>query len=181
MEPSQPTTDNSPAQKDVGVQPKDEERTPTMASPQPAEFSATAPSGATQTAWMILLVVALGLASGALGALLFSMWLREPIPQVKIGTISLARLTRAVADAEPESSAGFAPRFEAAVKRLVEAEPGLVLFVKEAVIDTGQIADYTDALMPLFGQRTIPTTPRADRPDAQLNAPSSSSALQPRD
>lgn len=133
--------------------------------PAPAEIPgpATPPSDAVQatqngsnatpkgweTTWMVLLVVSLSLASGAVGALLFSRLLPSA-PPMRVGTISLTRLTRAIVDAEPTTSASFATRFDSAAKQLVEAEPGLVLFVKEAVIDTGQIADYTNAMLPLF-------------------------------
>lgn len=103
--------------------------------------------------WMVLLVVSLSLASGAVGALLSSQ-LHRPAPPVKIGMISLTRLTRAIVDAEPTTSASFATRFDSAAKQLVEAEPGLVLFVKEAVIDTGQIVDYTNAMLPLFTSKS---------------------------
>jgi len=98
---------------------------------------------------IVLLVVGLSLASGAVGAL-FNSQLFPPPPPVKIGMISLTRLTRAIVDTEPATSASFATRFDAAAKQLVDAEPGLVLLVREAVIDTGQIADYTNAMLPLF-------------------------------
>jgi len=116
--------------------------------------------------WMVLLVVSLSLASGAVGALLFSQLLR-PAPPVKIGMISLTRLTRAIVDTEPATSASFATRFDSAAKQLVDAEPGLVLFVKEAVIDTGQIADYTNAMLPLFTSKSPKPTvspPAAEPP-----------------
>lgn len=149
-DPPQPTTSNHPAQnastEDVAASPQDTGRTPPIVS----------------VVWVVLLVVGLGLASGALGALLSARLLR-PTPPIKIGVINLTRVTRAIADAGPTSGASFAPRFDAAVKRLVEAEPGLVLFVKEAVIDTGQ-EDYTNALMPLFGHRTAPPAPHTSSP-----------------
>jgi hypothetical protein len=102
---------------------------------------------------MVLLVVSLSLTSGAVGALLFSRLLPSA-PPMRVGTISLTRLTRAIIDSEPATSASFATRFDNAAKQLVDAEPGLVLFVKEAVIDTGQIADYTDAMLPLFTSKS---------------------------
>lgn len=138
---------------------------------RPAESPATPPSDAVQathsgshatskgweTTWMVLLVVSLSLASGAIGAL-FSSQLFPPPPPVKIGMISLTRLTRAIVDTEPATSASFATRFDSATKQLVDAEPGLVLFVKEAVIDTGQIVDYTNALLPLFTSKNPKST-----------------------
>lgn len=106
-----------------------------------------------EATWMVLLVVSLSLASGAVGALLFSRLLPSA-PPMRVGTISLTRLTRAIIDTEPATSASFATRFDSAAKQLVDAEPGLVLFVKEAVIDTGQITDYTNAMLPLFTSKS---------------------------
>ncbi|MCI0457055.1 MAG: hypothetical protein L0Z62_08755, partial [Gemmataceae bacterium] len=106
------------------------------------------------TTQVIASIVGLGLACGALGALLSARLLR-PAPQMRIGVISLTRLSRAIASttADPGTAAGLGPAFDAAVRRLAQAEPGLVLLVKEAVIDTGGIEDYTDAIIPLFKEQ----------------------------
>ncbi len=169
-EANQPAGDNAPAQgppaEQAGARPS-AAVPPATASPTALSAGqANAPAGAAQMIWAILLVVSLGLASGAAGALLSSR-VFPPAPPMRVGTISLTRLTRAVAGAQPANSASFVTRFDAVVKRLVEAEPGLVLFVKEAVIDTGQIEDYTDAILPLLGYRTPPPPPGTEGPDGQ--------------
>src|SRR5574337_568461 len=144
-------------QSDAGT-PQHAERTPApTATPPPNAAPATRSTW--ELVWMVLLVMSLSLASAAAGVLL-SAQLFPPPPPVKIGMISLTRLTRAITDAEPSTSASFATRFDSAAKQLVESEPGLVLFVKEAVIDTGQIADYTNVMLPLFTSKSpTPTVP----------------------
>lgn len=129
---------------------------------------APAPLDRALTTQVIALIVGLGLASGALGALLSTRLLR-PAPPVRVGVVSLTRISRAIASTgtDPGTAAGFGATFDAAVRRLVQAEPGLVLFVKEAVIDTGGIEDYTDALLPLFSERLPPPSPRPGEPARQ--------------
>lgn len=135
------------------------------------------------TTQVIALLVGLGLACGALGALLSARLLR-PAPPMRIGVISLTRLSRAIASttADPGTAAGLGPAFDAAVRRLAQAEPGLVLLVKEAVIDTGGIEDYTDAIIPLFtDQGPRPELPPRGVPSGPGPAPKLPGASEPQD
>lgn len=149
--PDQPETDAQPAP--ATTRPAESPTTPPSDAVQATQNGSNATPKRWETTWMVLLVVSLSLASGAVGALLFSQLLPSA-PPLRVGTISLTRLTRAIVDTEPATSASFATRFDSAARQLVDAEPGLVLFVKEAVIDTGQITDYTNAMLPLFTSRS---------------------------
>lgn len=109
----------------------------------------------TELVWLLLLVIAISTTTSVIGVLL-SARASHPAPPVKVGVVDVRRLTRALAASQPEGPASLT-QFDEATKRLLDAEPGLILLVKEAVVGADRIDDYTDALISsLLGSQPSP-------------------------
>jgi hypothetical protein len=129
-------------------------------SDHPPEQTTTPPAKSEPTyelAWLLLLVAAISIIASVLAATLYARMM-HPAPPIKVGVVDIQRLTHALVAGQPEGAASLT-RFTEATRSLIEAEPGLILLVKEAVVGTGRTDDYTDALI-----STLRSLPPPDRP-----------------
>ncbi len=117
------------------------------------------------------LLILLSLVSGATGALLV-LWFHPPGPSLRIAVIDMARVTQAAAAGAQNATAaaGFPARFDQALQRLQQEDPGRLLLVREAVL-SGEVEDVTPALLTFLPRasgappaRPAPRSPHAPAP-----------------
>ncbi len=126
------------------------------------------PIPAQSSRWFALQVGALALflmlASGGVGAFLVHSWGPAPaLPRLRIAVLDMARVMDDFAGGalkQPGSTAGFDARFDRAVRRLQESEPGRLILVKEAVIAADGYEDLTAEVLQLI-RSEAPTQPGA--------------------
>ncbi len=107
-----------------------------------------------QFLWLAVIAASAGVIGGLLGGVLSTRVSTPAQPGPRLGVVNLTRLTQASAATalkDPAAAATFPRRFEQALAQLSDANPGLVLLVKEAVVAGGQVEDFTDAILPIFG------------------------------
>lgn len=113
---------------------------PEQITPPPVKSESTY-----ELVWILLLVTVISITTSIIGPILY-MRIVHPAPPIKVGVIDIQRLTRTLAAGQPEGAASLT-RFAEATRSLIDAEPGLILLVKEAIVGTGRTDDYTDALI----------------------------------
>lgn len=120
--------------------------------------STPTPHTITELLWTLLLVAGISAAIGAASVML-SAHMFHPTPPVKLGVVDIQRLTRTLTAGQPNGAASLT-RFDETARALVDAEPGLILLVKEAVVGANHPDDYTDAFISLLQIPTPPDHPR---------------------